>query len=154
VENRFLAMSAKQEIDAIQHVFADVYETDTDLGTLVRRSVEGFGSEDRMWQVMDAHGSGGARALLQFLADVPTKLGRTSGQFTGGFTPEISVVPEALATWNAFLSEAFELAMINIDKEERARIPEVWERLRILIRDASVFASPRIRAWSPPGQKS
>jgi hypothetical protein len=98
----------KQQIAAIEHVFATGYETDSDLGVLARGAVEGFDSDQRLWQVIDARSSKGARALLQFLTEVPTTSGQTTGQFAAGFSPDSGPVPEALAKWNAILAEAFE----------------------------------------------
>ncbi len=144
-----MGTTTKPEIAAIEQVFATVYETDSAIGVLARRAVDGFASENQLWQVMDTHGSKGARALLTFLTGLPGTVGRTDGQFAAGFAAHTAPLPEALVEWNAILSEAFQLALIDIDKTQRDRIPEACERLMKLIRYASSFASPRLRAWSP-----
>jgi hypothetical protein len=140
-------VSSKGVADAIQYVFRDVYDTESDLGVLTRRAVEGFESEDHIWQVMDARGSKGACALLRFLTDLPGGIGISNGQFAVGYTPGGGPIPDSLATWNEFLAEALKLAMVDIDKADRARIPEVCERLMDLIRTAATLATPRLRAW-------
>ena len=133
--------------DAVRETFAGAPAS---LEVFVQFAIDGKGEDHKLISAVEGRGPEAARELLAHIKGLPDRAKCSSTEeFIIGYVPHTDVSDEALRAWDALLAKAFELTMSDVlaPGREPAKVLEFGERLMALIREATDFAHPRLRAW-------
>jgi hypothetical protein len=121
----------------------------TSLSVFVVLAIEGVGDEpsfgrSRLEGAAEQHGRAAVRELLEYLKALPSQAKcYTAEEFVLGYVPRAGATPADLDAWEDLLSRTFALMLADANVDWF----DFGKRLIGLIRTASDFASPRLRAW-------
>jgi hypothetical protein len=121
----------------------------TSLSVFVLLAIEGVGDapsfgRDRLESAAEQHGRAAASELLEYLKGLPSQAKRdTAEEFVLGYVPHGGSNAADLGEWEGLLAKTFALMLAD----ENVDWFDFGKRLIGLIRTASDFASPRLRAW-------
>jgi len=137
---------------AVRQTFSTVDQDRSSLGVFVKFAIEGVGDDpsfggNRLGSAAEVRGADAARELLAYLKGLPAMAKcATPEEFVLGYVPKSELGQKDLGKWDELQAEAFSLMMSDFNADSY----ELGKRLIAAIRQASDFASPRLRAWGLP----
>jgi hypothetical protein len=133
----------------VTQTFSTVDQDRSSLGVFVKFAIDGVGDDpgfggERLGSAVEVRGAEAARDLMRYLKGLPAMAKcATAEEFVLGYVPTSEQSRDDLAKWDALQAEVFSIMMADFQADSY----DLGKRLIAAIRQASDFASPRLRAW-------